>query len=135
MTSHAANPQTTAVQRQIRLPISKAVEIAYKSIRLRLSRSLLVTSGIVLALAFLISIQTSDAITSGMRRWIESTRTSTEFDDLRKQRDALDASIRPMETSLRDAIGKAGSPPKDAKKFDPAKRFGSDFDAMKKELG
>ena len=51
-----------AVQRQIVLPLSKAVEIAYKSIRLRLSRSLLVTSGIVLALAFLMSILVTDAM-------------------------------------------------------------------------
>jgi predicted lysophospholipase L1 biosynthesis ABC-type transport system permease subunit len=60
------------IQRQIQLPLSKAAEIAYKSIRLRLSRSLLVTSGIVLAIAFLVSIQTSEAITRGMREWIAS---------------------------------------------------------------
>ena len=48
-----ASPQPATVQRQITLPLSKAVEIAWKSIRMRLSRSLLVTSGIVLALAFL----------------------------------------------------------------------------------
>jgi putative ABC transport system permease protein len=74
MTSPAAQPH---VQRQIVLPTSKAVEIAYKSIRLRLSRSLLVTSGIVLALAFLMSILATDAITSGMRGWIEQQRGAT----------------------------------------------------------
>jgi len=47
------------VQRQIVLPLSKAIEIAYKSIRLRLSRRPgWSTSGIVLALAFLMSILT-----------------------------------------------------------------------------
>jgi putative ABC transport system permease protein len=56
-------------QRQITLPISKAMEIAWKSIRLRLGRSLLVTSGIVLALAFLMAILTSDAIVDSLRRW------------------------------------------------------------------
>jgi len=60
------------VQRQIVLPLSKAVEIAYKSIRLRLSRSLLVTSGIVLALAFLMSILSTGAITDSMRTWANS---------------------------------------------------------------
>ena len=67
-----ANPQP-AVQRQIALPLSKAAEIAYKSIRLRLSRSLLVTSGIVLALAFLMSILATDAIMASMRQWIHQT--------------------------------------------------------------
>src|SRR5207302_8041324 len=58
LTTAAANPRARAagVPQQISLPLSKAVEIAWKSIRLRLSRSLLVTSGIVLALAFLMSI-------------------------------------------------------------------------------
>ena len=50
--------------------MSKAVEIAYKSIRLRLSRSLLVTSGIVLALAFLISILVNQAVVRGMQQWV-----------------------------------------------------------------
>src|SRR3954454_10479326 len=104
MNSATAN---TSVQRQIALPLSKAVEIAYKSIRLRLSRSLLVTSGIVLALAFLISIQTSDAITNGMRRWIASAQQSAHFQELRQRRDALDQAIRPMETRLRDQIARA----------------------------
>ena len=36
------------IGRQIQLPTRKAIEIAYKNIRMRLSRSLLVTSGIVL---------------------------------------------------------------------------------------
>jgi len=60
------------IQRQVVLPISKAVEIAYKSIRLRLSRSLLVTSGIVLALAFLMAILTTEALTDSMRTWTRS---------------------------------------------------------------
>ncbi len=54
-------------QRQITLPLSKAIEIAYRSIRLRLSRSLLVTSGIVLAISFLMSILTSQAIITSLR--------------------------------------------------------------------
>ena len=70
MTQADAHPEHTArrgVQRQIVLPLSKAVEIAYKSIRLRLTRSLLVTSGIVLALAFLMSIRTTQAVTDSLR--------------------------------------------------------------------
>ena len=72
MTTTNAQP-AAAVQRQISLPLSKATEIAYKSIRQRLSRSLLVTSGIVLALAFLMSILTTDAILASMRGWISHT--------------------------------------------------------------
>jgi predicted lysophospholipase L1 biosynthesis ABC-type transport system permease subunit len=60
------------VQRQISLPLSKAVEIAWQNIRLRLSRSILVTSGITLALAFLMAILTSDAIIASMRNWTRS---------------------------------------------------------------
>jgi ABC-type antimicrobial peptide transport system permease subunit len=59
-------------RRQIQLPFSKAAEIAYKNIRLRLGRSVLVMSGIVLAIAFLVSIQTSDAIGRGMRQWVRA---------------------------------------------------------------
>jgi hypothetical protein len=78
----AAPDQPVAVQRQISLPLSKAAEIAYKSIRLRLSRSLLVTSGIVLALAFLMSILTTDAILASMRTWIASTDDSLRAQQL-----------------------------------------------------
>ena len=62
--------------------MSKAVEIAYKSIRLRLSRSLLVTSGIILALAFLVSIQASDAIITGMQNWIAQNISTIEAQKL-----------------------------------------------------
>jgi len=133
VTSDAAHPP--AVQRQITLPLSKAIEIAYKSIRLRLSRSLLVTSGIVLALAFLISIQTSDAIINGMRHWIASAQTSGHFQELRQRRDALDQTIRPLETQLRDQIAKAPKPEKEQPPFDPHQRFGQSFDEMKEQLG
>ena len=44
-----ATAPVPAPRRLIRLPLSKAAEIACKNIRLRLGRSLLVTSGIVLA--------------------------------------------------------------------------------------
>ena len=115
--------------------MSKAVEIAYKSIRLRLSRSLLVTSGIVLALAFLISIQASDAAVSGMRGWIASVQTSPHFEELRQRRDALWEKSKPMETAFREQVAKAPKPAKDAKAFDPKEQFGQDFDEMKKELG
>jgi len=70
---------SATIQRQITLPLSKAVEIAYKSIRLRLARSLLVTSGIVLALAFLMSILSTDAIIASMRSWATSVPPSEKL--------------------------------------------------------
>jgi len=63
---------TAKVQRQISLPLSKAVEIAWQNIRLRLSRSVLVTSGITLALAFLMAILTGDAVIGSMRNHIRA---------------------------------------------------------------
>jgi hypothetical protein len=81
------------VQRQRRLPLSKAIEIAYKQIRMRLSRSLLVTTGIILAIAFLIAIQINDAFADGMRGWIASANTAPEFARLREERKAIDAKL------------------------------------------
>jgi putative ABC transport system permease protein len=67
---------TGAVERQVTLPLSQAVGIAYRSIRLRLSRSLVVTSGIVLAIAFLTSILSTEALHDGMRDWLSTPRRS-----------------------------------------------------------
>src|SRR4051812_19430099 len=86
-----------AVQRQITLPMSKAVEIAYKSIRLRLSRSLLVTSGIVLALAFLVSIQASDAVVNGMRTWIAQHSATIEAQKLEAEMKSNGVPTTPQE--------------------------------------
>jgi len=44
------------VQRQISLPLSKAVEISLKSIKIRLSRSMITASGILLGIAFFSSV-------------------------------------------------------------------------------
>lgn len=51
-----------SAERQIQLPFRKAVRIAWKNIRVRLWRSMLVTFGIVLALAFLMYVSYSDAL-------------------------------------------------------------------------
>ena len=44
------------VQKQISLPLSKAVEISLKSIKIRLSRSMITASGILLGIAFFSSV-------------------------------------------------------------------------------
>jgi predicted lysophospholipase L1 biosynthesis ABC-type transport system permease subunit len=74
--------------RQITLPLSKAIEIAWKSIRLRLSRSLVVTSGIVLALAFLISILANNALIGAMRQRVQSVSSpdTQKLESLMKSR-------------------------------------------------
>lgn len=50
------------IQRQIRLPLLKAVEISIKSLKIRFGRSLITMGGIFLGIAFLMSIFTSTTI-------------------------------------------------------------------------
>ncbi len=54
------------VERQIVLPLSKAVEISFKSLRIRFWRSLITTSGIILGIAFLMSIFTNNLVHEGL---------------------------------------------------------------------
>ena len=56
------------IGRQIVLPLSKAFEIAWKSIRIRIWRSLITMIGIVLAIAFLMSVWTTGAITNALEK-------------------------------------------------------------------
>lgn len=131
MTTAAAAPR---VQRQRRLPLSKAIEIAYKQIRMRLSRSLLVTSGIVLAIAFLISIQINDAFADGMRGWIAQSKTSPEFAQLREERKTLDARLLDEKLALRDT--KVTKPAAGTAAFDVGELTGgASLEDLKQELG
>jgi putative ABC transport system permease protein len=56
----------TAIRRQIHLKFWKSVRMAWQSIRVRMFRSILVVSGIVLALSFLTYILASDALLRGV---------------------------------------------------------------------
>ncbi len=120
-----------AIRRQPKLPTSKAVEIAWKSIRLRLSRSLLVTSGIVLALAFLMSILTSEALINGMRGWIMNPGISVS----KEQQQELGDSLRAKRTGMQESVdaSKAKKPKADpdwkAEKF-----FGQPLVEIQREL-
>lgn len=89
--TQSSNPSSAPVQRQVTLPVSKAMEIAWKSIRLRLGRSLLVTSGIVLALAFLMAILLSDAMTDSLRRWAVERPAGASVVELRPRQDVAAA--------------------------------------------
>lgn len=48
------------IGRQIKLPWSKAIEISLKSLRIRFYRSMITMSGIILAIAFLMSVWTTN---------------------------------------------------------------------------
>ena len=54
-------------RREIVLPISKAVEISFRSLKIRFGRSLITTSGVILAIAFLMSVWSSNEIVSSLR--------------------------------------------------------------------
>ena len=53
--------------REIVLPFSKAIEISLRSLRIRFGRSLITTSGIVLAIAFLMSVWSSNDLVESLR--------------------------------------------------------------------
>ena len=62
MTEHAL-----AGGRTISLPMSKALEISLRSLKIRFGRSLITTSGIILAIAFLMSVWSNNEIIGGLR--------------------------------------------------------------------
>jgi predicted lysophospholipase L1 biosynthesis ABC-type transport system permease subunit len=53
--------------REIVLPLSKAVEISLRSLKIRFGRSLITTSGVILAIAFLMSVWSSNEIVGSLR--------------------------------------------------------------------
>ena len=59
--------QALAGGRTISLPMSKALEISLRSLKIRFGRSLITTSGIILAIAFLMSVWSSNDIVSSLR--------------------------------------------------------------------
>lgn len=120
------------VGRQISLPTSKAIEIAWKSIRQRLSRSLVVTSGIVLAMAFLMYILCSDSTVAAMRQWSQVAGDTPAF----KQARARVAELQPKVQSLADALAKASAEMKPGgADIDEKNIFGRDLTQMQHDLG
>jgi ABC-type antimicrobial peptide transport system permease subunit len=53
--------------REIVLPMSRALEISFRSLKIRFGRSLITTSGIILAIAFLMSVWSSNEILDSLR--------------------------------------------------------------------
>jgi len=54
------------LDRQIRLPLSKAVEIGFRNMRVRFGRTLITAGGVVLGIAFLTFVWTTQAVHSGL---------------------------------------------------------------------
>lgn len=59
--------QALAGGRTISLPMSKALEISLRSLKIRFGRSLITTSGIILAIAFLMSVWSQNEIIDSLR--------------------------------------------------------------------
>lgn len=53
--------------REIVLPLSKAIEISLRSLKIRFGRSLITTSGVILAIAFLMSVWSNNEIVASLR--------------------------------------------------------------------
>ena len=135
MSQSHAEGGSRVVGRQIVLPLSKAVEIAYKSIRLRLSRSLLVTSGIVLALAFLMAIRAGESLLNGMRNWMAVAPTTARYAALAAERQKIEAAISELEAPLWSATSGNPTLPKGVTRIEPQKALGADLPELRKEFG
>lgn len=55
-----------ATQRQIKLPMSQAVKISLRNVTLRIGRAIITAAGIVLGIAFLMSVWTGSIITNAV---------------------------------------------------------------------
>ncbi|MBC8229152.1 ABC transporter permease [bacterium] len=56
------------IQRQISLPFGEAVRISFQSLKIRFGRSIITTSGILLGIAFLVSVMVNSQITQEMQQ-------------------------------------------------------------------
>ena len=83
------------VQRQMVLPWSKAVEISLKSLRIRFWRSMITMRGIILAIAFLMSVWTSNSFVSAFKRVSPQDKTYNTI-----QQKLMEQKIDPTETGL-----------------------------------
>ncbi len=56
------------IQRQIKLPFAEAVRISFQSLRIRFWRSIITTAGILLGIAFFVSVLTNSAVEQNMQQ-------------------------------------------------------------------
>jgi len=58
---------SSPIQSQIKLPLSVALEVVLQGIRIRMGRSIVTMMGVVLGVAFLMSVFSANVIRSGMK--------------------------------------------------------------------
>ncbi|MFQ6043115.1 MAG: ABC transporter permease [Candidatus Poribacteria bacterium] len=63
----AREAQVEQIQRQIKLPFGEAVRISFQSLKIRFGRSIITTSGILLGIAFFVSVMVNSQITLTMK--------------------------------------------------------------------
>jgi len=90
--------QQRKIQRQRTLSLGKAIEISLKSIKVRFWRSLITMSGIILAIAFLMSIWTSTEIINALQSLPEEDEDKAAIDLLlqRKGVDTVEDQIKTL---------------------------------------
>ena len=91
------------IQQQIKLPFIKAVEIAWKNIRVRWLRSLIVTSGIVLSISFLMYMLSSEAV---LRQFIQKGSPKV-IEQLQKEGKLYDADNKDSKMQIWWMVGLA----------------------------
>ena len=67
MAESNTSPARREIGTQVKLPVRKAVEISFNSVKIRFGRSLITVSSIILAIAFLMSIWTTSSIVNNLR--------------------------------------------------------------------
>ena len=77
MSEEASVVQRGKIGKQIRLPLRKAVEISFRSLKIRLGRAILATGGVVLALAFLMSVWANNAILDSLQQHADELKPAT----------------------------------------------------------
>ena len=93
-------PARGKIGKQIRLPFSKAVEIAVKSLRVRFWRSMLTVSSIILAIAFLTDVLASSRLQSAVAIGLKDG--APRLNALNR---AVDEAWRPLEDELSKRFG------------------------------
>jgi putative ABC transport system permease protein len=77
------------VRRQISLPWKQAVTISFRNVTLRLGRAAITGAGVVLGIAFLVSVWTSNVAVEGINRYNEESARHVAADDAPGQEDAV----------------------------------------------
>ena len=91
--------QEVGVKRQINLPWSKALEIAYRSMRVRLGRSIITMVGVILAVAFMMSILSNDTIIQAL---MERAKTDTDISFKLQKHEGIDVTGVTKEEAVDD---------------------------------